>query len=615
MQDSKQTNKQTMNHNLLTLVEVLRTVIDERVSLRDIRLVLQDAKNNCKQPKESKQKEKEKQQTKEKERRLDLILNNITRTQTKEAIQFDIKQQYKQCQDFSLISDIHESMKHFKIISKVPKPRVRTMMTTTLDGDTPQSNVTTTLHATQNAFAIQDIMTHTFQYLDLKNVSLCRGVCQQWLDYASNPLYASIYHVDTSELPEIIDYFIDSKDIAKYNIHRIQGCQSFLVDTAHYDELVDYLPEMKNLQALTILMSYPLGSDNDLSNLIDIHCSDELNCVKVIVTQSMNAALGDMITRNTTDFKDDHHKTRAPTSTTLGTHYTTSMSPKINNFLREKDINNLLGIQPLINNEDDFRSGNIVSLGGLKQNIAKWNQLIGSMTNVQDKGIKTKFKNNYYEMNVYGINLAMKVGAERKRKWNTNVDLDLCDDKKLMNIIQSLYKWYQSGNVTVNVWFRVGDRIERGSWPQLHHDSSNSNIELGFNDIDMKTNHYSNQRERRRARLMQREQEREKNKQIEEMKKERHEKMDDHLKEQKWIQLIVKAVTTVFSHSNFSDSIIDDLSRDRLEYYPFDDNVDVNAFPKCVTLMGGRIKMKLFCRQEENTDMLVTTLCITVNAS
>ena len=129
-----------MNHNLLTLVEVLRTVIDERVSFQHIKLVLQEAKNNCKQTKESKQTEED-EETKEKKRRLDLILNNITSKQTKEEIQLDIKQQYKQCQDFSLISDIHESMKHFKIISKVPKPRA--IKTTTLNGNTPQSNATT----------------------------------------------------------------------------------------------------------------------------------------------------------------------------------------------------------------------------------------------------------------------------------------------------------------------------------------------------------------------------------------------------------------------------------------------------------------------------------------
>ena len=70
---------------------------------------------------------------------------------------------------------------------------------------------------TQNAFAIENIVTYIFQYLDLKNVSLCRSVCQEWLDYASN-------HVDTFYLPKIIDHFIHSKGIAKYNINLIQYC-------------------------------------------------------------------------------------------------------------------------------------------------------------------------------------------------------------------------------------------------------------------------------------------------------------------------------------------------------------------------------------------------------
>ena len=113
----------------------------------------------------------------------------------KEMIQCEIKQYYKECQDFSFVEKIYESLKQSRVastsISLIPQPN------------------TTGFDYTKQTLLIESIMIKIFHYLNLGDLSCCRGVCQQWLYDASNP--ASVYHVDTFYIRKLMEHLINWK--------------------------------------------------------------------------------------------------------------------------------------------------------------------------------------------------------------------------------------------------------------------------------------------------------------------------------------------------------------------------------------------------------------------
>ena len=82
------------DHNLLTLADVLRTIMDQRVSIHCLELALKQAI-----PQQS--------------QIHTLPLDKTNTFQTRQMIQFEIKQHYKQCQDFSFITHIHQTFEDF----------------------------------------------------------------------------------------------------------------------------------------------------------------------------------------------------------------------------------------------------------------------------------------------------------------------------------------------------------------------------------------------------------------------------------------------------------------------------------------------------------------------
>ena len=279
-------------HNLLKLVDVLRTISDENVSFDCMKVVLDESTSQHFDQIVPERKMVDSQQGDES------TTSTVTSRSAKwkKMIKFAITSHYKNTQDFTCISNIHNTLKHFNkfgqsqsiTIAPIPKPSVCTHSdTTTVNVDNHNDNDFTggkmrmqEFVFTQKVFLIESIMINIFQYLNLNKLSLCRSVCQQWLYDASNPL--SVYHVDTFYIRKILDHFINwtkidkdsvefswddfekqktkirlnrdrpnvkiiqcddlyvaqsneySNNLAKYNIELLKYCQSLTIDVNHF---------------------------------------------------------------------------------------------------------------------------------------------------------------------------------------------------------------------------------------------------------------------------------------------------------------------------------------------------------------------------------------------
>ena len=218
-------------HNLLQLIDVLRTIADTDVSLVHLKILVQESTtpeqysqiNRC------------------------MMLAQIRRRKfrrcdARQTIQIGIKDYYKKCQDFSFITAIHQSLKNpcgldFRKNQRISVPRFTSTISRQVCNDreadeanhNTQQSITVSpipktririltntcgtngakLVFTENLFAIESIMIKIFEYLHLNELSCCRGVCQQWLYDASNA--KSVYHVDTFYIRQIVAHFINWK--------------------------------------------------------------------------------------------------------------------------------------------------------------------------------------------------------------------------------------------------------------------------------------------------------------------------------------------------------------------------------------------------------------------
>ena len=335
----------TCSHNLLQLVDILRTISDTNVPLHCLKLVIQE----CTTPEQYSQINKF----------CNLRLSNSTTTncnnninttsidshKTRQTIQFGIKKYYKQCQNFSFIEKIHCAIKNRCCSGKDQSITISSIP------ETRASQKNTRLVFTEEAFSIESIMINIFEYLHLNELSNCRGVCQQWLYDASNT--KSVYHVDTFYIRRLINYFMDwkheiqrvketdklqiqlkpgentciyvdkpdqrthyydahgqelesfvdidiyidkrndyIKGIARYNLSLINNCRSLTIDASHwgknYNELDCYSilnnvsSLLKKVQILQLLL--PMDFQLDLLNLIDINKDRVLKSVKLLIT-------------------------------------------------------------------------------------------------------------------------------------------------------------------------------------------------------------------------------------------------------------------------------------------------------------------------------------------
>ena len=162
----------------------------------------------------------------------------------------------------------------------------------------------------------------------------------------------------------------------------------------------------------------------------------------------------------------------------------------------------------------------------------------------------------------------MSIGIDRANLW-INVGLQLSKSQRLVKIIESMYKWYKSGNVTANLWFQVEHALDK-----------DDDIPVYDHDV---------------------------------------------LRLEKWIQLIVKAAKTVFCQLNEYDGIDVSTENDN-EYYVFDhdrgdelqlqlQSDDHDRFPSCVTLLD-KVTIKLFAPQHHTrtggVPTIATTLCLSI---
>ena len=184
--------------------------------------------------------------------------------------------------------------------------------------------------------------------------------------------------------------------------------------------------------------------------------------------------------------------------------------------------------------------------------ISQWNRLIDQFN---CKIPKSK--------SIDGINLVMLIDVSKGDVW-MNVSTDLSKSAKLVNVIQSLYNWYQSGNVGANLLFRVLHVIDQSC---------------------IKKDTYT-QKSSQHGPV--------KSKKI---------RVNKDLRKQGWIQLIVKALTSIFKcQSDWNNN----------DFYPFG-LFDNHEQVKCIKLLD-RATVKLFAPIWVNwwENIVETTLCFTI---
>lgn len=282
-----------MLHNLVMLVDVLRTINDESVDLSSIRQLLKESLtlvqfkqiiSCCNETAGVLPPLLDAQSIPvEHDRKYGLrsgqwiITAGEKKIQiTRPMIQHGIKGSYKKLKDFSMISSIHQSLLHSFVSNQTNNRITVASIPPTVIINNDSAHNTTTFVYTQRVCLIESLMIKIFQYLTLKQLCMCRSVCQQWLYDASNR--QSVYHIDSFELLQCIDSFIwmilDSDDpmrseietqckitkyctiyiesndkyltnVLKYNLNILQSCQSICINNKHFDRLVSGTAESR----------------------------------------------------------------------------------------------------------------------------------------------------------------------------------------------------------------------------------------------------------------------------------------------------------------------------------------------------------------------------------
>ena len=268
-------------HNLLVLIDVLRTINDPDVSVNLIRSCLIESTNTA----------------------LDSTLpSDVNASRIKQTIQNVIKQHYKKCQNFTFIQSIHNALAKCVSITPVPmikctpidhRPSCNTKDIT--KRDKIQSPVDTLIkcalnfslrNTTETIFGIETLLIKIFQNLDFKSICNCRSVNQEWL-YKGYDI-ASITNVKISDIGNLINYFCkqscinshlrddydddDEKcfyklelNIAKYNLDCLRCCKNIIVD-----ELNDIYTKEYSKEHVDKLLSKQLEDEDKYKNKKEI---------------------------------------------------------------------------------------------------------------------------------------------------------------------------------------------------------------------------------------------------------------------------------------------------------------------------------------------------------
>ena len=672
-------------HNLLKLVDVLRTISDENVSFDCMKLVLNESTSQHfdqmfpQQANES-------------------TTNNVTRCAKnwRKMIQFGITSHYKNTQDFDCISNTHDTLRNCNkfiesqssiSISPIPKPSVRIHNhVTQVDNDKLTTTEIKEFIFTEKVFLIESIMINIFQFLTLDKLSLCRSVCQQWLYDASNPL--SIYHADTFYIRKMLDHFVNWKilgkdsfddetwkdiqkeikrlifreefeeefgdnfdmmvdrvfcynyydvyvhvcipqsnqylnNLAKYNLKLLQYCQSLTIDVNHFDyhenrKFYSIVPEnvlkpLSNVQTLKIIV--PENFEHSLFHLshwIEINGKKSIKSVELAVTAEKfrDSRCTSMIQRMVKDLSQIKNNTLNSNCNNDGDHdgdkgtkvkymlnvdhlqiYTNKhvyscheivswfenvdlsmiKSIKLNvlmdNCVKTIGSHNIkffgydhIKVHPIeyvhkqikytgyfdtgtiIDHDQSQICGSASTWQKLIDIISQWNRLIDQFNCKREKRDSSNCMNNNHNHNIKieGINLLMSIDVNKGDSW-MNASTNLSKSAKLVNVIQSLYNWYDSGNIGANLIFRVLHVIDKSFVENIpYFDRKNACKRILVNE---------------------------------------------DLRQQGWIKLIVKALVTVFKCQNNCQIIIH-------HFYPFGLFSGYEQ-SKCIKLLD-RVTIKLF---------------------
>lgn len=322
-------------HNLLKLIDILRTINDQNVSIESIKQLLLKSLTNqqfqhivawchttayhASTPSINNNNNSH-YDSGGKQWIINVTLNNIgTIRVTKPMIQLAIKNYYKQCQNFCFVENIHKALtdgdSNMLTITKIPQ----TNWTQLIDN-----------HRTAQNISAEDVMILIFKCLNIKELSCCRGVCQQWLYDASNP--QTVTHIDTFYMRQLIDHFVWYKptspahnsiqneqmwnkigpliqkhpdlyiehqntqymeNILKYNLDILKNCSSITVDTAHFhieteqQYLIGWLIkewQLDKVRTLQMTLSNPYSEQEEWLSFDFIGNRDyPLESVKVII--------------------------------------------------------------------------------------------------------------------------------------------------------------------------------------------------------------------------------------------------------------------------------------------------------------------------------------------
>ena len=619
------------DHDLLILVDVLRTIVDKDVSIEDLKLIFEKSAPHLTQVLAICEQE---------------ISSNSNRAltidQRKEQIQCKIKQHYKQVQDFSFILKIHQTIENgHKLdpnrsisISPIPKTLIQAIITTT-DDDNDGIDDDTTPHGqtkmkrfyfSENGLSIESTMTKMFQYLNFKHLSCCRAVCQQWLYYASNPL--SVYHVDTFYIRKLVDHFLDwkygnqlnceqsgtklyrlygdgtncvcttskySKNVARYNINLIKDCQSLTIDTEHWGnphyELDCYLailvnlPVLRKVMRLEILSSGSCNFEFWLSRWIEINRNKRLKSVKMVFTwKGFESVVWDVLTALSIK-KNGINLVNTKQLEIWATESTYNGWDIIMGGFNRMDLSQVeslkLKLKPIANDAIYVADADEQSTILVTHTMSIWRP---TEENERMKMVKYyRRRANYDEMN--------------KRYFK------IYNGDSLSELKGNIIKWdgliAKNGKGTMKVdGINIGIKVGVGKakiWQNLDLDLSKSEKLIEVMKLLYKWYQTGNVSANTWFCV--------------EHKIEKYtltRQIHDELTKHKWIQLIVKALQTCSGITNDQDSFYKLL---------FDNYNLLRNNPNCVPLVD-RIIVKLFVekRKQSGYDMVATTICVTIEA-
>ena len=624
-------------HNLLKLIDILRTIRDDTVSIESIKQLLlisitnqqfehivawchtnayhtsitQNTKRNCSSDKYVG------------EWTINVTLNDIgTISVTKPMIQLAIKNYYKQCQDFSFLDNIHkklvngDSNRHGITITKIPK----TNWTQLINNPRTAQNI-----------SAEEVMIMIFKCLNIKELSCCRGVCQQWLYDASNQ--QSVTNIDTFYLRQLIDHFIwykptepshnsiqndqmwnkiaplikkhgdlyiqhknvkYMKNIAKYNLDILKNCSSISIDTEHFyngsmqsHSIVSLLKdwELEKLKTLQITLSNPYSDEDEWFTLDFIgDRNDPLEYVKVIILDDdedmfqIQWLLSEQLSTQTFDLQTSESDSSTETCT---------------NILNVTQLE-ICTAEKHYTGDYLLKCCNDIDLSKLE--CLKFSIVFDDIVTRRESVQRTILQHYQYpEVQIEKIEYHRKSINNTVTIDSKNLDVIKLQGSSFSDLRDKMKLWYEHSKLklktepeTINLDMTIS--AQRGtSWV-------NALLDLSKSKNLIKLIQYIDEQSKLQQSFK-----------VEFQVQVSHREICD-LHQEKWIQLIVKAIQTVFNGDNKNGENSND-------FYPFDTS---QQFPKIVSLSQNvsvkLLKQKVLTQTVTSARVEVTTtLCVSFN--